>query len=206
MKHISEQFKEGQWKGRRAFVIGGGPSLSGFPFEELKDELVIAVNKAHVCGVADVVVTGDLRWLTAYKPNERVDPSLPIIYAHRRIHPVKPGPGILSIHCCQEGGWGRSFEEGVTPGGSGIRAVNLTAILGANPIYLLGFDMGGALERKQEWWHGGYPRKDAMWYDSFLAYWKKVVQENDIPTDIYNVCNTSSKLDCFPKIEWKEVA
>ena len=33
------------WKGRRCFIIGGGPSLRGFDFSSLKGELVIGVNR-----------------------------------------------------------------------------------------------------------------------------------------------------------------
>jgi len=36
----------GIWKGRRCFIVGGGTSLKGFDFSQLRGELVIAVNRA----------------------------------------------------------------------------------------------------------------------------------------------------------------
>ena len=36
------------WKGRRCFVVGGGPSLQGFDFNVLKGELVIALNAGFI--------------------------------------------------------------------------------------------------------------------------------------------------------------
>ena len=35
---------EGMWKGRRAFIIGGGGSLHGFDFNVLQGELTIGIN------------------------------------------------------------------------------------------------------------------------------------------------------------------
>jgi hypothetical protein len=53
--------------------------------------------------------------------------------------------------------WGQNLEEGIGSGpDTGFRALNLADILGADPIYLLGYDMQGADDGKQAWWHDGY--------------------------------------------------
>ena len=53
----------------------------------------------------------------------------------------------------------KTLEEGVGHGyNSGYAAINLAICLGANPIYLLGFDMEkGKNGGKQINWHGKYP-------------------------------------------------
>lgn len=196
--------EEGMWTGRRAFVVGGGPSLRGFPFEVLRDELVIACNRAHECGVADLVVTGDKRWLTRYRLDEEVHPDIPIVYACRDLQagPVEAGDHVVG--CCDVGSWGSTLAEGVSPGDSGIRAANLAAILGADPIYLLGIDMGGGTKGKQEWWHEGYPKRNADWYQSFLEHWNRVFDTGQICSKIYNL-SPNSELKCFPFVDWREV-
>ena len=199
---IEQSFTEGMWSGSPAFVIGGGRSLIGFPFHKLKEAHVVAVNRAHECGVADLVLTGDRRWLTRYAPNEELDSSLPVIYAHRDKISLGPLPfDVHTVQCCAEGEWGRTLKEGVSPGGSGIRAVNLAAILGASPIYLLGFDMGG-VGHEQVWWHAGYERRRDGWYEEFCAYWELVADK--IPQTLYNL-SPQSNLQCVAKLDWRVV-
>jgi len=204
IKHL---LKEGQWKGQRAFIVGGGPSLKGFPWEKLHDERVIACNKSHECGVADLVMTGDRRWLTLYAPCESLDPKVPVILART----VLPDPAwsprfdTYYIATCVEKMWGTTFEEGVSRGGSGIRAANLAAILGADPIYLLGFDMGfQSSNDEQNRWHEGYITRDCGYYKSFIAWWEKVIESGQIDVSLFNLSLTS-KLPMIPRLSLEEV-
>ncbi len=54
----------------------------------------------------------------------------------------------------------------------GYAALNLAIILGANPIYLLGYDMNPSNGKKGEkkWWHDGYPDdgQNTTVYDRFI--------------------------------------
>ena len=45
---LKDSLPTGSWKGQRCFIIGGGPSLKGFDFKQLKGEKIIAINKAFV--------------------------------------------------------------------------------------------------------------------------------------------------------------
>lgn len=200
LKPIEKAFKEGQWAGHRAWIVGGGQSLLGFPFYLLKNEKVIAVNRAHECGVADVVVTGDSRWLGRYSLTERVPIGIPVVYARRSRHANpnwEPKSEAYLVECCYEPKlWGTSFEEGVSQGCSGIRAANFAAMLGANPIYLLGFDLE-KFNVEQRWWHEGYEDRQKDYHDSFLAFWNRVIDSGQINVDIFN-CSPSSRLERLP--------
>ncbi len=205
---IQHGFKKGSWAGKPAFIIGGGPSLLGLMgFEILRHQNVIACNRAHECGVASLVVTGDRRWLSQYLKNENMDPSLPLVYAYRGPLTWVPEHPVYVVKCSETRLWGRHFEEGITHGDTGIRATNIAAILGADPIYLLGFDMKGA--GKQEWWHNGYPRTDALWYASFIERWRLVMESGQVTQRIINLRPDGEqempKLSCLPFVSWADV-
>lgn len=200
MPLASDRFPEGCWAGRRAFIVGGGESLEGFPFEVLKDELVVAVNRSHECGVADVVVTGDRTWVQHYRHQENLDPALPVIYIPAARSTWRPPEDVYVARCCSVGWWGNSYAEGIAPGCSGLRATNWASILGADPIYLLGIDMP---EGGQRWWHGGYGRDDRAWYSDFVRAWNAAAMYHGRST-IINL-NMQSRLECFQKQRWQEV-
>ena len=201
-----EVLREGMWAGQRAFVIGGGPSASAVPFELLKGENVIAVNRAHECGVADLIVTGDARWLNEYRLQESPDPATPVIYACRKPEEAKTEQPAYLLPCAPHGTWGTSLSQGVTPGCSGIRAANLAYILGAGLIYLVGFDLSQGPEDDQEWWHQGYTRKDgARHYGSFRDYWGMVAQGYpDVFGSIFNL-SPNSAIGCARRLDWRKV-
>jgi len=198
---VESRFREGQWAGRRAFIIGGGPSLRGFDFSLLKDELVVACNRSHECGVADVIVSGDRRWLARYRKQEQPKRSIPVVYARRFAHPWEPDDDVFLIGCCGSGHWGSSFAEGVSPGDSGIRAANFAALLGADPIYLMGIDLNARAGFHQTWWHGGYDRTNAGWYDSYLDHWNEVIESGDITQRLVNL-SPVSRLTALESADW----
>lgn len=128
------------WNGGRCYLVGGGPSLLNINLNRLRDQKVIAVNRAFMLVPwAAAMFFGDRRWyFDAVKmglnsfgglkvtvcPEHFDKPG--IIVADRKRHP----PGI----CTQRNklSWNRS---------SGACAVNLAVHLGATDIVLLGYDM-----------------------------------------------------------------
>lgn len=216
VRPASDLFREGEWAGKRVFIVGGGSSLRSFPFDLLRGEIVLAVNKAYSCGVASHVVTGDRRWLVHQASRLSIKP--PIVYARRPIAD-KPMPQVCShlrvyvLGTCEGALWGRSLEEGVVPGCSGIRAANFADILGADAIYLLGFDLGPRQQRKrgtsrnpaQEWWHGGYPHRTPLGhYEDFLRHWNEAVDSGLIRSRIVNL-SPISRLTSVPFQDYREI-
>lgn len=161
---LAEKIPDGAWRGQRCFLIGGGPSLKGFDFERLRGERVIAINKAFLdAPFADVmfamdsplfddIITGKFgeNYRQAFQDFAGVKLWLDL---SGKTHI----PGVYSVPAAGEIGWTKSLRDGLFHGqNSGYGALNLAIVLGADPIYLLGYDMtkGPAGEKH---YHDGYP-------------------------------------------------
>ena len=92
------------------------------------------------------------------------------------------------------------LDEGIYGGqNSAIGAINLAIALGANPIYLLGYDM--KCEGKTHY-HKGYPDRDPIQFNAKLKEYKKEIEElsklwRESNTAIFNL-GPDSDLTCFP--------
>lgn len=156
---------DGSWKGQRCFIIGGGPSLKGFDFERLRGERVIAINKAFAsCMFADVLYFMDYIHFYGNITEGRFGPeylekwkSFTGIKAHadsrRRDLPDTYWINLSSYQY----GVSTSQKRGLYRGSNcGYGALNLAVLMGANPIYLLGYDMKH--DGKTTHFHEGYWR------------------------------------------------
>lgn len=114
------------WVGNTAVVIGSGPSAASTQIELLRDRanlLVIAVNESwRLATWADALFATDEAWWHA---NE----GLPEFKGRRFT---------ASPQCSKQYGIELFRSAGTN---SGLRAIYLAEELGANPIYLVGFDM-----------------------------------------------------------------
>lgn len=191
---------EEMFRGRRVFVVGGGPSLRGFDWDLLEGESVIAVNRAYEnVPDADILFSVDDRFYgwhchKLWKCNG--------IRVWGNIHGREAPPEVQSVGCGGgEHAFGNTLETLGHGGNSGYAAVNLAYVLGAETVYLLGFDMhsrGG----KQQWWHDGYPKvnDDDVYARYRLAfqwlsdYFDRVI---DRPFRIINL-NRESAIRGFP--------
>jgi len=157
---------KGCWAGRRCFLIGGGPSLKRFDWSRLHGELTIGVNRAFEKHDPCVIYSMDTRlwgWLVrgdlgsyAKKRFEKSE----AIKVWLKIGPMTPPPqDVYLLRSAGRDAFTTRFHDGLGAGcNSGYGALNIAAILGADPIYLLGYDMGGATPSgHQSWWHSGYP-------------------------------------------------
>lgn len=144
--HLSEVLADGAWRGRRAFVVGGGPALKSFDFGRLAGELWIGCNVAFlerptialsICYrfMRDVVrPPAPLAEAWAACPSVKVFMDPPTVKDD-----VNAVPAYHIGNCGNN--WGRTLAGGVRQGPlTGIVAANLADILGASPIYLLGMD------------------------------------------------------------------
>ena len=108
-------------------------------------------------------------------------------------------PGVLELQACygldQLPRWSRSLKEGLWYGtNAGASALNLADILGANPIYLLGFDMTGQAGKTVNW-HDEYKEKqDEMVYKNFAIDFVRNLA--NIRSKVVNL-NPASNLKCF---------
>ncbi len=139
------------WPGETVFLLGGGPSLTGFDVEQLRGRgRVIAINNAFkLCQWADLLYFADKQWwswhseeLDAFRGRIITGAQLVGVQGVKRIR-IQPGLGLS-----------RKREE-VHGNNGGYHAINLAVHLGASTIVLLGYDM--KLQESRTHWHAGHP-------------------------------------------------
>ncbi|MHA1279800.1 MAG: hypothetical protein ACTSQ8_21565 [Candidatus Helarchaeota archaeon] len=195
---------DNSWKDQRCFIVGGGKSLKDFKFSKLKNELVIGINRAYEkidCTINfamdhslyEWIINGDLGMESKNKFND---------FKGIKVWLDSAGydypDGIHILNKSTGNAFSKSLKEGIIGGSnSGLGALNLAVCLGANPIYLLGFDMKGE-DGKQSWWHSGYPEKQReKVYKHFIESFNKVALAlKSQGIEIINL-NPESELKCF---------
>ena len=219
---------DGMWSGQSCLIVGGGPSLRGwegliynrlgrspidYAFEAGRFEM-IALNHAMTAlwsaslwlGVDSVYwrkkapasSSGNRVWVDhgeKHPGQDKVDLVLP----------CAAPPGTPNRHWALS--WGRSLAEGVGCGGnSGFAALNLADVLGAETVYLLGFDLRGENGRTANW-HDGYAEKPAneSVYDRFLESFRWASRQCRARVVVLEVKAGDSRLDCWEKRLAEEV-
>lgn len=194
---------DGLWNGRRAFIIGGGPSFAGFDFSLLKDELTIGINMAFVHRPTINLIydlrlmerlTVDSTW-AAYK-GEKLWLNYETPYDRGRF------PNVTELYECIHKGtgqpmWSKTLEEGLYRGNNaGVAALNLADILGASPICLMGYDFKGRAGQSVNW-HSAYPaewKQEENVYRSYIECFQGI--KSMVKGRVVNL-NPDSMLRCF---------
>lgn len=155
--------------GNECYIVGGGPSLTGFDWSKLDGKFSIAINRAYeVLPSADIVYFTDddfyqkhTRGMLAHK-GKKYRGRL----ARRK---VIDHPDVLELQLQpQPAGWSDQFGELYHGSNSGFACIQVAAQLGFTTIYLLGFDMkheGTYVKGKKNClgtthWHDGHRRID----------------------------------------------
>jgi hypothetical protein len=218
-RELSEVLPPGSWEGRPAFIMGGGPSLEGFEWGKLRGHRTIGVNLAFYKFNPTITFSMDTRFLN-WILNETYEPKYPGIKAKFEKTPAykvwcltysaKLPADIYIIKVFKNHDFGmRNFSfnmsEGIGHGNnSGFGALNLAFVLGANPIYLLGYDMSHTETRTH--WHEGHPivqKKDTVeGYKTIFAKWAPKIKEAGVR--VINL-NPESALRCFEFMRQEEV-
>ncbi len=146
-----------EWIGETAFLLGGGPSLSGFDAEILRGHgRVIAINEAGltVAPWADVLFFPDPRWLewnidrfhlfegdrwiTRQDPEKRTPGCDPKLAAHIEATIADFDINVIARETVAPISFDPMKVAGVCGGGN---AINLAFLFGSPRIILLGYDM-----------------------------------------------------------------
>jgi hypothetical protein len=203
---FADRIPDGAWAGQRCFIIGGGPSLKGFDFERLRGQgRIIAINKAFKdVPFADIMFAMDrplLDDLSSGKLGEDYRQAFEAFEGAKLwldLSGYSYPAGVYSVPSAGATGWSKSLSQGLVHGNnSGYGAINLAMILGASPIYLLGYDCsrGPAGEKH---YHNGYlsgSNPDAMnIFKREIEAGAKLIEGR---ARIINL-NPQSALSCFP--------
>ena len=206
-KLLYQYIPSGAWAGRRCFIIGGGTSLKGFDFERLRGELVITVNRGfEYAPFSAINLCQDARVFGFYENKEFAEGE----EAKKKFEAYKgyktwlnvqafPFPeDIYQIDIIHPSDFKyNSYAGGIPPyNNSGLNALCLAICLGANPIYLLGFDCYGVNDSTANF-HSGYPssNKEEI-YKDFIKDFNKVAGEVKDITKIINL-NPKSNIKAF---------
>ena len=210
-----EILEDGAWRGERCFIIGGGPSLSGFDFERLRGKgRIIATNKSYLdVPFADILFFMDGSKTSFYglvKSGRLASGCLEkwkAFQGHKVFLNIvgRKYDDVYSIRALGRVGLSMSLKKGLYHGNnSGAGALGLAICLRANPIYLLGID--GKFEGGKSHYHGGYPSKHPeSVYKSFVGQFEKagrlIAQKG---FKVVNL-NPGSAVRCFPFSTIEEV-
>ncbi len=200
-----------EWKGKDAFIIGGGASLRDFNLNILDGRNTLGANDAfrlgpHICAR---VLFSDWKWwkiakwdlekyakdggivYTVSPETERV--NLPWLHQFMRVNvAVSLNPEAL--------GWTHN---------TGCVAVNLAGLLGAKRVFLLGFDMTSSPKWGTTHWHNWRNRPTPPTsFDRFIKGFGKLCfgLKSFFPEmEVINVTDGISKLPYFPRVTPKEM-
>lgn len=186
------------------FIVGGGPSLQGFDFSRLRGARIIAVNRAfEYLPFADILFSMDNRYYGEIRMTKefRGFRGRKVWINTMNFH----YEGVETLKIYDVPGMSPSVASGISTGGnSGYAALNLALLLGADPVYLLGFDFKAANGRSH--FHPGYrfvshPEKLDAWRarleavaPSILATGRRVIN-----------LSTNSALTGFPFARFEDV-
>ena len=210
-RYLVDEIPDKPWAGQRCFIIGGGKSLTGFDFETLRGENIIAINRAvEYAPFAEIMFSMDSRLYTWYKGRggrKLPDDAYEKFNAYRGLRiwtdhkEASFENDVLLVKFIGCNGLLTSLREGIYTGGnSGYAAIQLAVGLGSKEIYLLGYDMD-----KKGNFHSGYPSgtngdPEVMgWIEGMNKLAPKLEAAG---IQVINM-NPKSKLRCFPFGEFK---
>lgn len=222
---------EGFWSGEPCYVVGGGPSLKDFEWNLLRGGTVkaahelgpdiqlsakhniIVVNRAWKdLPNADIFFTEDARCITdlwGATPEWKAFRGLKVLHV---LDPsfeeaaLKVDPTLTIIRRVRKDKyWSNSLSDGLAlSSNSGVGALNLACLLGADPIYLLGFDCRAGDNDRMANYHNDYPEDwqtsgaQANSFKSDFEHWVALHTKN---RTVINLCDERfmSRIDCWPK-------
>jgi len=215
---VTDMLQNLQWRGSRCFIIGGGPSIKEqkLNLDRLKGEKVIGINRAYeFYPWIDIIYMMDNEYEKRIKEGkidhwkkfkEGVTGARDTFNDFKGVKvcltPMtarKFPPDIFLVRTRLDKMLGLDLHSGIYGGlCSGFGAVQLAMCLGANPIYLLGYDMKVGL---QTHWHSGYPKQSrAQLAERLKGYAEELKkyapQMKAMGFNVVNL-NKDSALDCF---------
>ena len=191
-------------------VIGGGESFKQVPVECLVGKKVIGVNRGAEFFDVDIWYFGDVSYYEKMEQMIYKDVNKEGWSRWNSPSVLKVCPSPITPYVFKKCVWAvrrllkpeitRDFYNGIYPGGnSGLGALVLAIALGANPIYLLGFDMK---MKVSDHWHSGYPGQDKISFKRKLQVYRKEIERlvpliDKVGVKVYNAYE-DSELKCFP--------
>jgi hypothetical protein len=200
------------WEGKRCFILGGGPSLTGFNFDLIKNECTIGINKAFMYFPTTLNYSMDLKFHDQiYAKRTDDDKKLYeawINYKGIKIflkvnNKYKFDPSVTLVNKLDQKVISFDVNKGIHSGNnSGAGALFLAISLGVKEIFLLGYDLKVNKLSKKTHFHSGYDGQDVDNFPKKLNNFIRCFEEFalSIKNNGVNVINLNpdSALTCFP--------
>lgn len=182
------------------YLVGGGPSLSGFNLNVLSKRTVICVNDGVLkLPWAYAVVSADIPWMqerekeiASFRGHKYLVATYPRRHNATWLLKVR-GPGLSGLP-----------TEVNLGGSSGYAALNVAFLAGAKTIHLLGYDY----YQPGSHWYGRYPWSNSadekLWQKWAEAYTTTLPQLNAAGVTVYNY-SLNSRVTAFPKRSLAEI-
>lgn len=196
---------EAKWEGEDVFIIGGGDSLreQGFDWSLLEEELTIGCNSAFTLGekVCKICIFGDAKWFRKYQ--SELQKFKGIVFTNvSQLYRTK----LNWLWTMPRKGKGLSATALGWNSNTGAAAINLALILGAQQIFLLGFDMHLSKEGRSNWHNNLMGKQKKAVYEKFIEAFTRVsidLKKLFPGREVINITDDSD-LDIFPKISCKQ--
>lgn len=191
------------WEDHPCYIVGGGPSLDAFPWDALRGRLVLGCNAT--CYMSPVLIPwtifGDASFIDQHRDALElyVARGGQVVSPSSKFRKARNTPPWLKVMNKQTKGLGT--DRLGWNGNTGASAINLALLMGANPIYLLGYDMKQSKGKSN--FHNAYKRQaDEKAYARFLKGMEFVVRDMKLmfpDRRVINLEDDTSALHVFPK-------
>jgi glycosyltransferase involved in cell wall biosynthesis len=193
----------GFWKNEPCYIVAAGPSLKGFDFKLLDNKHTIGMN--HMIETYDKFewfIFLDQRFLDITTYDMKKFKGHVFAQNTTELNPAEN----ITLFKCKNDGVSYNFDDGLFKSAlTALVALNLAILSGANPIYLLGCDCGGAIDGdKQYHYRADYTGEDknlfryrkyqrtAYFFDNFSQWKDRIINLSAI-----------SEIKTFKKQSWK---
>jgi hypothetical protein len=187
------------WAGETCFILGGGPSLTGFSTEILRGRgRVLAINNSYrLCPWADLLYFSDRCWYGWH--HEHLSSFKGRMVTVSEVE----GDGIKNLTLWPGDGLELRADR-LRGNNGGYHAINLAFHLGVKRIVLLGYDM--RCDNGKSHFHEGHPDNISLAYrDSLLKeqvmpqFRTLVAPLREAGVEVVNA-NQGSYLNCWPLV------
>jgi len=208
MPSITNILNKNSFSGKRVWILASGPSLRGFNFNLIKNEITIGVNKAFIDFPIKYNISLDRTFLNLiYREKgllEKWQASKAVkIFVKRRKREEFP-KDVYYV----EGKVGKKpfisldIAQGIYCGNnSGFTAISFAIACGAQKIYLLGYDLTLGPNGETHC-HSGYKHQNSIQLENkfhkfFIPFLKTASSMKEMGISIVNL-NPQSALRCYP--------
>ena len=200
------------WQNQRCFILGGGPSLTGFDFNTIKDENTIGINKAFtVFPDTKINYSMDLKFYKEIQAR-KTEEDKKLYNSWTDYKGIKVflktsnnfvfDKDIIVLNKLSQKAISFDVSKGVYAGSnSGFGALMLSISLGCKQIFCLGYDFNVDTVNKKTHFHSGYRGQTVENFSRKLERFRGNFEEfasnlKDNNIDIVNL-NPNSALRCF---------